>query len=84
VNPDQLRTWGTPAATGDRAAGSFATFDGKPLYTFKLDTSSGMTKGDGLTDDFDATTFDWHAATVDGVSSESPDTGGGGGPRYDY
>ena len=40
------------------------TFDGKPLYTFKLDTSSGMTKGDGLTDDFDGTTFDWHAATV--------------------
>ena len=42
------------------------------------------TKGDGLTDDFDGTTFDWHAATVDGVSAESPDTGGGGGPRYDY
>jgi predicted lipoprotein with Yx(FWY)xxD motif len=60
------------------------TFDGKPLYTFKLDTSSGMTKGDGLTDDFDGTTFDWHAATVDGVSSEAPDTGGAGGGGYGY
>jgi predicted lipoprotein with Yx(FWY)xxD motif len=59
------------------------TFDGKPLYTFKLDTSSGMTKGDGLTDDFDGATFDWHAATVDGVTLEAPDTGGAGG-GYGY
>ncbi len=60
------------------------TFEGKPLYTFKLDTSSGMTKGDGFTDDFDGKTFDWHAATVDGVSSETPDTGGAGGGGYGY
>jgi predicted lipoprotein with Yx(FWY)xxD motif len=60
------------------------TFDGRPLYTFKLDTSSGMTKGDGLTDDFDGTTFDWHAATVDGVSSDAPDSGGAGGGGYGY
>lgn len=60
------------------------TFDGKPLYTFKLDTSSGMTEGDGLRDDFDGTTFDWHAATVDGASSDAPNTGGTGGGGYGY
>jgi predicted lipoprotein with Yx(FWY)xxD motif len=60
------------------------TFDGKPLYTFKLDTSAGMTKGDGFTDDFDGTTFDWHAATVDGLSTDAPDTGGTGGGGYGY
>ena len=43
-----------------------------------------MTKGDGLSDDFDGTTFDWHAATVDGVSTEAPETGGAGGSGNDY
>jgi predicted lipoprotein with Yx(FWY)xxD motif len=60
-------------------------FDGKPLYTFKLDTAAGMTKGDGFTDDFNGTTFDWHAATVDGLSTDSPGTeGDGSGGRGGY
>jgi len=60
-------------------------FDGKPLYTFKLDTAAGMTKGDGFTDDFNGTTFDWHAATVSGQAASSPNTqdnGNGGGYGY--
>jgi predicted lipoprotein with Yx(FWY)xxD motif len=60
------------------------TFDGKPLYTFKLDTSAGMAKGDGFTDDFGGTTLDWHAATVDGASTDAPETGGSGGGGYGY
>jgi hypothetical protein len=42
------------------------------------------TKGDGLTDDFDGTTFDWQTGTVDGVSTEAPDTGGAGSSGFDY
>jgi len=60
-------------------------FDGKPLYTFKLDTAAGMTKGDGITDSFDGTTFAWHAATLDGSSTQSPNADtNGGGSRYGY
>ena len=60
-------------------------FDGKPLYTFKLDTAAGMTKGDGITDSFNGTTFAWHAATLDGSSTQSPNADTNGTPgRYGY
>jgi predicted lipoprotein with Yx(FWY)xxD motif len=73
-------------ATVERPDGKMqVAFDGKPLYTFKLDTAAGMTKGDGITDSFNGTTFAWHAATLDGPSNQSPnaDTNGTGG-RYGY
>jgi len=61
------------------------TFDGKPLYTFKLDTAAGTTKGDGFMDAFGGTSFDWRAVTVDGSSagtSTGSSGGSGGGYRY--
>jgi predicted lipoprotein with Yx(FWY)xxD motif len=62
------------------------TFDGKPLYTFKLDTAAGATKGDGFMDAFGGTSFDWHAVTVDGSSADTSagSSGGNGGGGYGY
>lgn len=60
------------------------TYRGKPLYTFKLDTSAGMAKGDDFTDEFGGTKLDWHAATIAGASTKAPATGGTGGGGYGY
>jgi predicted lipoprotein with Yx(FWY)xxD motif len=64
------------------------TFDGKPLYTFKLDTSAGTAKGDGFSDQFGGTAFDWHAAalgaTGSGAASGAGNNQGGGGGGYSY
>jgi predicted lipoprotein with Yx(FWY)xxD motif len=82
-------TMRTPSAAGLPAArlgtlhrtdisATQVTFDGKPLYTFALDTAAGTTKGDGADDAFAGTMFHWRAVTVDG-SSASTSTGGSGG-----
>jgi predicted lipoprotein with Yx(FWY)xxD motif len=47
------------------------TYDGKPLYTFALDTA-GQAKGNGFSDAFGGTTFMWHAAVVSGAASAGP------------
>lgn len=58
------------------------TYQGKPLYTFRLDKSSGDAKGNGVEDDFAGTHFVWHAATIGATSTST--TGGGdyGGGGY--
>ncbi|MEU8221270.1 hypothetical protein [Kribbella sp. NPDC048915] len=59
------------------------TFQGKPLYTFKLDTGAGQAKGNNLADDFDGVDFTWHAATTSAATtSTAPSATNGGG--YDY
>jgi predicted lipoprotein with Yx(FWY)xxD motif len=58
------------------------TFEGKPLYTFKLDTGPGQNKGNNLTDEFDGTTFVWHAATTTAAPTSAPSSSGG--PDYGY
>jgi predicted lipoprotein with Yx(FWY)xxD motif len=56
------------------------TFEGKPLYTFKLDTGAGQSKGNNLTDEFAGTTFVWHAATTSGAApTQAPSE-----PDYGY
>ncbi len=54
-----------------------ATYNGHPLYTFKLDTAPGQVKGNGVVG-FGA---HWHAITVGGAgaSTASSTDGGGGG-----
>jgi predicted lipoprotein with Yx(FWY)xxD motif len=59
------------------------TYNGRPLYTFKLDQSPGQARGSNFTDSFGGTSFTWQAVTASGAASGS---GGGaaptGGPGY--
>jgi predicted lipoprotein with Yx(FWY)xxD motif len=43
-------------------------YDNKPLYTFAQDNGPGKATGNGFTDDFNGTSFVWHAATVAGAA----------------
>ena len=58
------------------------TLDGRPLYRFAQDGSSGKATGDGVTDSFGGRQFKWHAETDSGTSNSSG--GGGGGNNYSY
>jgi predicted lipoprotein with Yx(FWY)xxD motif len=53
---------------GDRQV----SYDGKPLYTFVQDSAPGQATGNGFTDDFNGTTFVWHAVTVSGAAAPTP------------
>jgi len=54
------------------------TFEGKPLYTFKLDTAPGQSKGNNLEDAFGNTTFTWRAATTTAAPTQAPPSSGDG------
>jgi predicted lipoprotein with Yx(FWY)xxD motif len=63
------------------------TYNGKPLYTFKLDTAAGQAHGSNFTDSFSGTTFTWQVVTASGQAggagaaspAASPSYGNGGG-----
>jgi predicted lipoprotein with Yx(FWY)xxD motif len=42
------------------------TYDGRPLYTFRLDTAAGQDHGNNYTDSFNGTTFTWQVVTASG------------------
>jgi predicted lipoprotein with Yx(FWY)xxD motif len=44
------------------------TYDGEPLYTFRLDQAPGQAHGNDFTDHFGGSTFTWHAVTPTGIS----------------
>ena len=54
------------------------TENGKPLYTFTLD-SPGSTKGDNFSDDFSGQHFTWHAVHATGTTAAPPATAPSGG-----
>jgi predicted lipoprotein with Yx(FWY)xxD motif len=62
------------------------TFQGKPLYTFKLDTAPGQHQGQNAQDNFGGTAFTWHAATTSAAgqpaTSAAPPANTGGGYGY--
>ena len=51
------------------------TYNGHPLYTFKLDTKAGQTRGEALTE-FGAT---WYAVSANGSKVKPAASGGGSG-----
>ncbi|MGH3209327.1 MAG: COG4315 family predicted lipoprotein [Trebonia sp.] len=44
------------------------TYNGKPLYTFRLDSAPGQVRGNDFTDSFGGQSFSWHAATASGTA----------------
>jgi predicted lipoprotein with Yx(FWY)xxD motif len=50
------------------------TYNGKPLYTFRLDTATGQAHGSNFTDSFSGTSFTWE------VVAPSGEAGGAGSP----
>jgi len=51
------------------------TYNGKPLYTFRLDASPGQAHGNNFTDSFAGASFTWQAVTTQGASSGSGPAG---------
>ncbi len=47
---------------------SQVTYNGEPLYTFKLDSGPGQAHGNDFTDSFGGQSFLWHAATASGTA----------------
>jgi len=47
------------------------TFNGQPLYTFRLDETPGQIHGNNFTDQFGGQTFTWHAVTA-GAGAATP------------
>jgi predicted lipoprotein with Yx(FWY)xxD motif len=44
------------------------TYNGDPLYTFRLDSAPGQAHGSNFTDSFGGQSFLWHVATVSGAA----------------
>jgi predicted lipoprotein with Yx(FWY)xxD motif len=66
---------------------SQVTYNGEPLYTFKLDSGPGQTHGNDFTDSFGGQSFVWHAATASGTApapapSSNPASGYNQGGGY--
>ena len=79
------RSSGLPGRLGtvDRPGGKTQlTYNGRPLYTFRLDTGAGQAHGNNFTDSFNGTTFHWQVVTASGKP------GGAGSPApspsYNY
>jgi len=79
-----------PPATGPATAGSGvtgtlgtitrangatqATYNGRPLYTYRADTAPGQANGNGIT----AFGGRWHEVTPSGAAAPAPTSSGGG------
>ena len=58
------------------------TYNGKPLYTFRLDVAPGQAHGNNFTDHFGSTSFTWRAITTSGSPAGTGQPGNGGGYAY--
>jgi predicted lipoprotein with Yx(FWY)xxD motif len=58
------------------------TYDGKPLYTFRLDQAAGQDHGNDFTDHFGGATFTWHAVTPAGTPAGTGQPASPGGYSY--
>jgi predicted lipoprotein with Yx(FWY)xxD motif len=55
------------------------TYDGRPLYTFRLDQAPGQAHGNNFTDHFGGASFTWHAITASGAVAQPDRSGSSGG-----
>ncbi|HEX5119986.1 MAG TPA: hypothetical protein VFW65_32770 [Pseudonocardiaceae bacterium] len=55
------------------------TYQGKPLYEFKMDSMAGQVNGNDAHDQFNGTAFTWHAAVVVGTGAGPSSSNSGGG-----
>jgi predicted lipoprotein with Yx(FWY)xxD motif len=60
------------------------TYQGKPLYTFSMDSAPQTASGHNVKDSFGGMEFTWHAAVVQGAVAQSTPTGGGSGGGGGY
>jgi len=74
VNPASSGLPGTLGTIHLTGGTTQLTYNGKPLYTFRLDTAPGQVHGNNFTDHFNGTTFTWQAVTASGKP------GGAGSP----
>jgi len=62
------------------------TYNGRPLYTFRLDTAAGQAHGNNFHDSFNGTNFTWQVVTASGKtaagSSPAPAPGYSSQPGY--
>ena len=58
------------------------TYNGKPLYTFRLDQAPGQAHGNNFTDHFGAASFTWHAVTTSGAPTGTGQPGNASGSAY--
>ena len=58
------------------------TYNGKQLYTFRLDLAPGQAHGKNFTDHFGGTAFTWRAITTNGSPAGTGQQGNGGGNAY--
>ncbi|MBO0824739.1 MAG: hypothetical protein J2P27_12905 [Actinobacteria bacterium] len=63
--PGKLGTIHRPDGTTQLA------YNGRPLYTFKLDTGAGQAHGNNFTDNFNGTTFTWQVVTASGKAGST-------------
>jgi predicted lipoprotein with Yx(FWY)xxD motif len=60
------------------------TYNGKPLYTFKLDSGPGQAHGNNFKDSFGGTSFTWQAVTASGSAGGTGQQGNSGGSSGGY
>lgn len=58
------------------------TYNGKPLYTFRLDQAPGQAHGNNFTDQFGSASFTWHAVTAGGTAAGPGGSVPSGGYSY--
>jgi predicted lipoprotein with Yx(FWY)xxD motif len=61
------------------------TYNGDPLYTFRLDSAPGQAHGNNFTDSFGGQAFLWHVASVSGAAPAGGQPGNpSGSSGYNY
>ena len=58
------------------------SYNGKPLYTFRLDQAPGQAHGNNFTDHFGNASFTWHAVTTSEAPAGTAQQGNAGGSSY--